>query len=67
VGAYGDADLKRSLLGIFYGMSGKYLQEYFDEFCYRFNQCAYEKQLPLRLLHLLCRFSAAVQIHLIIL
>ena len=46
------ANLKRFLQGTFHGVSGKYLQEYLDEFCYRFNRRHWEQQLPLRLLHL---------------
>lgn len=46
------ANLKRFLLGTFHGVSAKYLQEYLDEFCYRFNRRHWEPQLPLRLLHL---------------
>jgi transposase-like protein len=46
------ANLKRFLLGTFHGVSAKYLQEYLDEFCYRFNRRTWEKQLPLRLLNL---------------
>ncbi len=46
------ANLKRFLLGTFHGVSAKYLQEYLNEFCYRFNRRHWEPQLPLRLLHL---------------
>jgi transposase-like protein len=45
-------NLKTFLLGTFHGVSGKYLQEYLDEFCYRFNRRFIEKQLPNRLLNL---------------
>jgi hypothetical protein len=31
-------NLKTFLLGTFHGVTGKYLQEYLDEFCYRFNR-----------------------------
>jgi transposase-like protein len=44
--------LKRFLLGTFHGVSGKYLQEYLDEFCYRFNRRAWEGEIPVRLLSL---------------
>jgi transposase-like protein len=37
-------NLKTFLLGTFHGVSGKYLQEYLDEFCYRFNRRFIEKQ-----------------------
>jgi transposase-like protein len=43
-------NLKRFLLGTFHGVSGEYLQEYLDEFCYRFNRRKWEAQLPNRLL-----------------
>ncbi len=36
----------------FHGVSGKYLQEYLDEFCYRFNRRFFEKEIPNRLLNL---------------
>lgn len=44
------ANLKRFLLGTFHGVSGTYLQEYIDEFVYRFNRRHWEDQLPQRLL-----------------
>jgi len=44
------ANLKRFLLGTYHGVSGKHLQEYLDEFCYRFNRRRFETQIPLRLL-----------------
>lgn len=46
------SNLKRFILGTYHGVSGKYLQEYINEFCYRFNRRRWEKQLPLRLLSL---------------
>jgi|TARA_R110002094_G_scaffold201134_1_gene172566 transposase-like protein len=45
-------NLKAFLLGTFHGVTGKYLQEYLDEFCYRFNRRFVEKQIPNRLLNL---------------
>lgn len=45
-------NFKTFLLGTFHGVSGKYLQEYLDEFCYRFNRRFIEKQIPNRLLNL---------------
>ena len=39
-------NFKTFLLGTFHGVSGKYLQEYLDEFCYRFNRRFIEKQIP---------------------
>lgn len=43
------ANLKRFLLGTYHGVSEHYLQEYLDEFCYRFNRRWVEPQIPLRL------------------
>jgi len=45
-------NLKAFLLGTFHGVSGKYLQEYLDEFCYRFNRRFFEVEIPNRLLNL---------------
>lgn len=42
--------LKRFLLGTFHGVSPTYLQEYLDEFAFRFNRRFWEAQLPQRLL-----------------
>lgn len=44
-------NLKAYLLGTFHGVTGKYLQEYLDEFVYRFNRRFWEPELPLRLLN----------------
>ena len=44
------SNLKRFLLGTFHGVKGKYLQEYINEFCYRFNQRHGESEIPARLL-----------------
>ena len=44
-------NLKKFLNGTFHGVSLKYLQEYLDEFCYRFNRRFWESELPLRLLN----------------
>lgn len=46
------ANLKRFLLGTFHGVSGAHLQEYLDEFCYRFNRRWCELQIPNRLLRI---------------
>ncbi len=43
------ANLKRFLLGTYHGVSPEHLQEYLDEFCYRFNRRRFELQIPLRL------------------
>ncbi len=45
-------NMKTFLLGTFHGVLGKFLQEYLDEFCYRFNRRFVEKQIPNRLLSL---------------
>ena len=44
-------NLNAYLLGTFHGVTGKYLQEYLDEFVYRFNRRFWEPELPLRLLN----------------
>ena len=44
-------NLKKFLNGTFHGVSMKYLQEYLDEFSYRFNRRFWEPELPLRLLN----------------
>jgi transposase-like protein len=46
------ANLKRFLLGTFHGTSRTYLQEYLNEFCYRFNRRFWENEIPNRLLRL---------------
>ncbi len=45
-------NLKAFMLGTFHGVTRRYLQEYLDEFCYRFNRRFVEKQIPNRLLNL---------------
>ena len=45
-------NLKRFLLGTFHGISKHYVQEYLNEFCYRFNRRFWEIQIPNRLLKL---------------
>lgn len=44
-------NMKKFINGTFHGVSQNYLQEYLDEFCYRFNRRFWEPQLPLRLLN----------------
>ncbi len=44
------SNAKRFLLGTYLGVSHKHLQRYLDEFCYRFNRRAWEKQITMRLL-----------------
>ena len=44
-------NMKTFLNGTFHGVSSNYLQEYLDEFCYRFNRRFWEPELPLRLLN----------------
>ena len=44
-------NLKAFLLGTYHGVSPGYLQEYLNEFCYRFNRRAWEAELPSRLLN----------------
>jgi transposase-like protein len=44
------SNLKAFIGGTYHGLGKKYLQRYFDEFCYRFNRRKYEKQLFGRLL-----------------
>ena len=44
------SNLKTFLLGTFHGVSHKYMQEYVDEFVYRFNRRWWEPQIPMRLL-----------------
>ena len=39
-------------LGTFHGVTGNYLQEYLNKFCYRYNRRFVEKQIPNRLLNL---------------
>lgn len=44
------SNFKSYLLGTYHGISGKYVQEYLDEFCYRLNRRFWEEQIPNRLL-----------------
>jgi transposase-like protein len=44
-------NMKTFINGTFHGVSSEHLQEYLDEFCYRFNCRFWEPELPLRLLN----------------
>lgn len=44
-------NMKKFLNGTYHGVTGRFLQEYLDEFCYRFNRRFWENELPLRLLN----------------
>jgi transposase-like protein len=46
------ANLKRFILGTYHSVSQRYMQEYLDEFLYRFNRRFWEQQIPNRLLRL---------------
>lgn len=54
-------NMKTFINGTFHGVSSNYLQEYLDEFCYRFNRRFWEPQLPLRLLNA-CLVHAPIKI-----
>lgn len=53
-------NLKKFLNGTFHGVSSQHLQEYLNEFSYRFNRRFWEPQLPLRLLNA-CLFHNPVK------
>ena len=40
-------NLKRFLLGAYHGTSTRYLQDYLNEFCYRFNRRFWEAEIPI--------------------
>jgi hypothetical protein len=46
------SNFKSYLLGTYHGISGRYVQEYLDEICYRLNRRFWENQIPNRLLNL---------------
>ena len=46
------ANLKHFLLGTFHGITQHYLQDYLNEFCYRFNRCFWGAEIPNRLMRL---------------
>ena len=46
------ANLKRFILGTLPGTSKVYLQDYLNEFCYRFNRRLWEPEIPNRLIRL---------------
>jgi len=53
-------NLKSFLNGTYHGVTSKYLQEYLDEFCYRFNRRFWEYQLPFRLLNACVSHTPAI-------
>lgn len=46
------SNFKSYVLGTYHDISGRYVQEYLDEFCYRLNRRFWENQIPNRLLKL---------------
>ncbi len=46
------SNFKTFVLGTYHGISGKYVQEYLDEYTYRLNRRFWEPQIPNRLLRL---------------
>lgn len=44
------SNFKRFILGTYHGVSTRHMQEYINEFCYRFNRRQWEFQIPSRLL-----------------
>jgi len=46
------SNFKAYLLGTYHGVSGKYLQEYLNEFSYRMNRRFWEPEIPNRLLRI---------------
>ena len=53
------SNFKSYVLGTYHGISGRYVQEYLDEFCYRLNRRFWENQIPNRLL-MLCTMHPPV-------
>ena len=53
------SNFKSYVLGTYHGISGRYVQEYLDEFCYRLNRRFWENQIPNRLL-MLCTMHPTV-------
>jgi hypothetical protein len=49
---YRDRSFENVFVGHFHGVTSKDLQEYLNEFCYRYNRRFVEKQIPNRLLKL---------------
>lgn len=54
------SNFKSYLLGTYHGVSGRYMQEYLDEFCYRLNRRFWENQIPNRLLRLCVSHSPII-------
>jgi transposase-like protein len=46
------SNFKSLVLGTYHGISGRYVQDYLDEYCYRLNRRFWEDQIPRRLLGL---------------
>ena len=46
------SNFKTFILGTHHGISGKYVQEYLDEYTYRLNRRFWETEIPNRLLRL---------------
>jgi ISXO2-like transposase domain len=40
------SNFKSYVLGTYHGVSGRYMQEYLDEFCYHLNRRFWENQIP---------------------
>jgi len=53
-------NLKKFLNGTYHGVSHKHIQEYLDEFCYRFNRRFWEPELPFRLLNACVSHAPAI-------
>jgi transposase-like protein len=61
-------NMKKFLNGTFHGVSSRYLQEYLDEFFYRFNRRFWGPELPLRMLnaclaHVPVKMVSFIKIH----
>jgi transposase-like protein len=54
------SNFKTFILGTYHGVSGKYLQEYLNEYSYRLNRRFWEPQIPNRLLRLAVQHQPVV-------